>query len=283
MEQPEFGKKLVEIRNAKGLTQDELAEKCKITVRTIQRIESGVVKPRAFTIKIISATLGFDFFKPLENTVKEVRINRYSNMERFTSILWYVKDLFNLKTRTMKKVTILSIICCSICIGLFTLATESKAQKQENIDYSKFTESNGRGIIYFFPRGGNMWVSNVKDTADYKIKEDLIQEYKNKIFLNGKFIGKALKSDTVILRNGEIIIKPSYFVVPSSYGKKIYYLLPKGKFLNMSVQIDTENFDIDNHHIQEHDYKISLDGVFQMKVQPGDSVRLYNGKIEKIE
>ena len=42
MNQPDFGRKLSEIRRANGLTQDELAEKCKITVRTIQRIESGV-------------------------------------------------------------------------------------------------------------------------------------------------------------------------------------------------------------------------------------------------
>ena len=63
MEQPDFGRKLVEIRNVNGLTQEELAEKCKITIRTIQRIESGIVKPRAFTIKIISTILGFDFYE----------------------------------------------------------------------------------------------------------------------------------------------------------------------------------------------------------------------------
>ena len=57
----DFGTKLIEVRKAKGLTQEEVAEKCKITARTIQRIESGKVKPRSFTIKLISETLGFDF------------------------------------------------------------------------------------------------------------------------------------------------------------------------------------------------------------------------------
>jgi transcriptional regulator with XRE-family HTH domain len=56
MEKLGFGIKLVEIRKAKGLTQEEVAEKCKITVRTIQRIESGIVNPRAFTIKIIEVS-----------------------------------------------------------------------------------------------------------------------------------------------------------------------------------------------------------------------------------
>jgi hypothetical protein len=75
----------------------------------------------------------------------------------------------------------------------------------KNLHYSKFTKSESRGIIYFSPKGESFYISNVKDTADYKIKGDLIQEFKNKIFLNGSFIGKALKSDTVIYSN-EIII-----------------------------------------------------------------------------
>jgi transcriptional regulator with XRE-family HTH domain len=282
MEQPEFGKKLVEIRKANGLTQDELAGKCKITVRTIQRIESGVVIPRTFTIKALSLALNYDFLET-SKTGYDVKMNRGSNVKWLTNILWFVKDLFNLKTKTMKKLTILSIICCAIFIGIFALTTNSKAQASQNIDYSKFMESNGRGIIYFFPKGVKGFISNVKDTADYKFSEDLIQEYKNNIFLNGKFVGRALKGDTVICRKSKIIIKPCCNVLPSSYGQKIYYLFPKDKFLNISVQLDTENFYVDNHHIQEHEYKISLDDVFQMQVQAGDSVRFYNGKLEKLE
>jgi transcriptional regulator with XRE-family HTH domain len=53
---------LFEVRAANGLTQEEVAEKCNISVRTIQRIETGSVNPRAFTIKIICGALGFDFF-----------------------------------------------------------------------------------------------------------------------------------------------------------------------------------------------------------------------------
>ena len=184
MKLPAFGKKLVEIRKAKGLTQEELAEKCNISVRTIQRIESGLVKPRAFTIKTISSTLGFDFFETSKIAGDDVdKVNRDSNMEWFSTILWNVKDLFNLKTNTMKKVTILSIIFCSICIGLFTLISHSKAQSPINLNYPYFSKSVSRGIIYFFPRGESAYISNVKDTADFKIKGDLIQEYKRKIFL----------------------------------------------------------------------------------------------------
>ena len=60
MKQPELGKKISEIRNAKGLTQEELVEKCNISVRTIQRIESGEVTPRNYTVKAIMEALEYD-------------------------------------------------------------------------------------------------------------------------------------------------------------------------------------------------------------------------------
>lgn len=60
MKQPELGRKISELRKAKGFTQEELVEKCNIGVRTIQRIESGEVTPRSYTIKTILAALEYD-------------------------------------------------------------------------------------------------------------------------------------------------------------------------------------------------------------------------------
>ncbi|MDD4637402.1 MAG: helix-turn-helix transcriptional regulator [Bacteroidales bacterium] len=57
MKQPELGRKISELRKAKGLTQEELVEKCNIGVRTIQRIETGEVTPRSYTIKAILGAL----------------------------------------------------------------------------------------------------------------------------------------------------------------------------------------------------------------------------------
>lgn len=60
MKQPELGKKISELRKAKGLTQEELVEKCNISVRTIQRIEAGEVTPRIYTVKTIMGALEHD-------------------------------------------------------------------------------------------------------------------------------------------------------------------------------------------------------------------------------
>ncbi len=58
IEQPTLGSKLLALRLEKGMTQLELREKCHVSVRTIQRIESGAVTPRASTVKILLEALG---------------------------------------------------------------------------------------------------------------------------------------------------------------------------------------------------------------------------------
>jgi transcriptional regulator with XRE-family HTH domain len=51
------------LRQQKHLTQEQLAEYCEVSARTIQRIESGEVEPRSFTRNSLSNILEFDFGK----------------------------------------------------------------------------------------------------------------------------------------------------------------------------------------------------------------------------
>nr|WP_299382719.1 helix-turn-helix transcriptional regulator [Allomuricauda sp.] len=61
MKQPELGLRISELRKQKGYTQEELVERCNINVRTLQRIESGDVTPRSYTIKTILSALDYDY------------------------------------------------------------------------------------------------------------------------------------------------------------------------------------------------------------------------------
>jgi uncharacterized Tic20 family protein len=67
--QPDLGLKVSDLRQQKGLTQEQLAELCEVSPRTIQRIESGEVDPRAFTLHCLGTVLEFDFGE--ENTANE--------------------------------------------------------------------------------------------------------------------------------------------------------------------------------------------------------------------
>lgn len=126
MNQLEFGKELVKIRKAKGFTQSELAEKCDITIRTIQRIETGIVMPRSFTIKALSVALDFDFHNQLLVDSESQRLFFYNK------IILQLIDLFNLKTNTMKKATLMSVILGLIGTGLFVLSHNGNSQVIKN-------------------------------------------------------------------------------------------------------------------------------------------------------
>jgi uncharacterized Tic20 family protein len=69
MKQPDLGLKVAELRQQKNFTQEQLAESCEVSTRTIQRIESGEVDPRKYTLSMLSSILEFDFGE--DNTQNE--------------------------------------------------------------------------------------------------------------------------------------------------------------------------------------------------------------------
>lgn len=121
MNQQNFGKIIFDLRQKKGLTQVELAEKCKLSLRTIQRIESDEVNPRSHTLKTILTVLDYDFETLSENLNIQ---NTVSSRSRFDQL----KELFNLKKNTMKKVSVLSIIV--IFTMAITVLTSNEANAQ---------------------------------------------------------------------------------------------------------------------------------------------------------
>jgi len=72
------GQLIKDLRLKKGITQEELAAKTDISVRTIQRIENGDVDPRAYTLQAIAAALGVDYAL-LANSESE--LNRFDEKE----------------------------------------------------------------------------------------------------------------------------------------------------------------------------------------------------------
>jgi transcriptional regulator with XRE-family HTH domain len=60
MNQDELGTLIAQQRKRKGMTQVELANKCFITTRSLQRIEAGEVLPRYYTLKKLSDVLGIN-------------------------------------------------------------------------------------------------------------------------------------------------------------------------------------------------------------------------------
>jgi transcriptional regulator with XRE-family HTH domain len=69
----DLGDIIKEARQLKGLTQEELADRTNINLRTIQRIENGENKPRLNTVRSLAGELGLELnaFKEYLNTTKK--------------------------------------------------------------------------------------------------------------------------------------------------------------------------------------------------------------------
>jgi transcriptional regulator with XRE-family HTH domain len=89
MEQPQLGLKISELRKQKGLTQEELVDQCNINVRTLQRIESGEVSPRSYTVKTILSALDYDYesLQPMREIKNEAKLSFIPAKEAKTIVL----------------------------------------------------------------------------------------------------------------------------------------------------------------------------------------------------
>ena len=124
MKQPDLGKKIAELRKARGYTQEELVEICNLSVRTLQRIESGEVSPRSYTLKVIFSALEYEVFEPAGSSYSGDRLRRF---------LYSVLDLFNLKTNTMKKISVLSAVVALTCVVLLAVSLDGNAQSSSKV------------------------------------------------------------------------------------------------------------------------------------------------------
>lgn len=181
MNQPEFGHELVKIRKAKGLTQSELAEKCNVSKRTIQRIEAGLVIPRSFTIKTLSDALDFDFLKEFPYDLSGNKETGHKRFILINQIITQTVDLFNLKTNTMRKLSILTIIFGIIGIGLFIISNKTIAQSNTepknflNIGYNETISKSGAIKV----------INEIKRKATFNNQAiDLIKSYAKKSYYN---------------------------------------------------------------------------------------------------
>lgn len=196
----DFGKELKRIRKRKGITQSELAEKCKLTICTIQRIESGAVKPRSSTIRILSDFLEIDFFESSHKNSKP----------RFNSFLFRFKELFNLKKIAMKNVMIFSISL--IVLVLISITATKKTDFINSEDYEilgSFSQINNNWFIV--KQNNNYGVIDEKNKLIIPIEYDAVRK-----FGDAKINWVALKKDGkygIVTSEGKFIIPVEYSAV----------------------------------------------------------------------
>lgn len=71
MKNKELAKRIKDLRNRKGFSQEELSEKTGLSLRTIQRIENGETEPRGDSLRRLSAVFDVNLDELIDWTVQE--------------------------------------------------------------------------------------------------------------------------------------------------------------------------------------------------------------------
>ncbi|HVW98727.1 MAG TPA: helix-turn-helix transcriptional regulator [Mucilaginibacter sp.] len=83
-------------RMEKNYTQQQLAELCGISLRSVQRIERGAVSPRQYTLNVLASILDIDFSE--RQSIPETSSDRFSRERRLIlsigfGLLWLLLGL----------------------------------------------------------------------------------------------------------------------------------------------------------------------------------------------
>lgn len=109
-----LGEQIKIARNNKKLSQVEFAEKCRLNIRTIQRIENNEVKPRLYTLRIIEKVLDIKLTGETDNDVENEHLlnlrNEFEKRKRtrmftfYAAIFLLIAALFMLSTGIPKHI-----------------------------------------------------------------------------------------------------------------------------------------------------------------------------------
>jgi transcriptional regulator with XRE-family HTH domain len=136
MKQPELGQKIVELRLAKGLTQEELVHKCNISVRTIQRIESGDVEPRSYTVKAILDALDYDL-EMIQGVKNENSADSITNW--FRNLMLIDIDTSKPSNFLIKQLYVACIFgICYFILGFLEVAAEYYRYRESEMIFSNY-------------------------------------------------------------------------------------------------------------------------------------------------
>jgi transcriptional regulator with XRE-family HTH domain len=93
LKQPELGQSILALRQKKKITQEELVELCNISVRTLQRIESGEVTPRDYTVRIILDALDYNI-EQVEASIQNKTVVKRLQVAWIAGIIYFVFGIF---------------------------------------------------------------------------------------------------------------------------------------------------------------------------------------------
>ena len=104
----EFGVRLKKIRTSLNISQKELSEQTRLTLRTIQRIENNEVKPSLYSLKVIGEALKTDLSEFIKSS--ETKPYEFNLTLKITDMNQFLNDLKTLVITHWKTIFIIVLV-----------------------------------------------------------------------------------------------------------------------------------------------------------------------------
>ncbi len=164
----EIGKKIMELRKQKGLSQEELAEKVGVARQTISKWELGETSPDLKQSKELSQIFNVSLDELVDNDIKSILVEKTSNTEKLAGlILKLIKFIIVFVIILPILLIVLKVIVKNYRENsygrLMDVSIECELHDQKYVYGFEFYEENG----LIKNAGGDGYLSNVINIGKY--------------------------------------------------------------------------------------------------------------------
>lgn len=251
-----LGKKILEYRKKKNLSQEKLAEKIDVTRQTISIWELGETQPNPEQLKLLSKELNVSVDELLDNDIKNILIERTNNTEKIAKSTFNVLKYF--------VIFIITIFLIFILLCGFRIIINSKDKGNmiyESIACNLYGEEHSYTINYYEltsqPKesGGDSYFYDILDLGKYNDAHQIFNIINDYVKKNGgtcvmihdrdlnDIVDISFKKGTLTNTGGTIIIKdssPNKIIYGSSFYIEKYV---NGNYESLDYINDNFNFD----------------------------------------
>ena len=164
----EIGKKIMDLRKKKGLSQEELAEKVGVARQTISKWELGETSPDLKQSKELSKIFNVSLDELVDNDIKDVLVEKTSNTEKLAGLI----------LKLIKFMVVFIIVAPILLITtriIFKNIHESNSGRLMNvsIECNLHNETYGYEFNYYETTGeikeagGDGYLANITDVGKY--------------------------------------------------------------------------------------------------------------------
>lgn len=109
-----LGENILKLRKENKLSQEELAEKVKVTRQTISNWELGETEPTPSQLKILSKIFQVSVDKLLDNDIENILVDKVSNTEKLAAIIIKILKTIGILFLVLLVIDMVSLIVFSV-------------------------------------------------------------------------------------------------------------------------------------------------------------------------